>query len=643
MKRRLAVVLLATSLGSTSQVRAAIGPERAGADARTFLSGSAARFCSAPPSRLGPDALRLCPLADVAGCEPLARACAAAAAAPPEVSNKSGNFDWVAAIFGRFARAALWLMFGGLAAFAIALAIAAFRRARTDRALADARPQASAASVAGPAAAADADEPNAARLLGRAEALREAGRHEHALYIFLQAALAALDARRAIRLASGRTYGEYVRECREPSAREPLRELVREVDRVKFGGAAATSVASGLAAERAGRLVRAAATLAALTLALAACGSHERPRRTASEPAGTEVLEELLSRQGVTAGPLVGSLARLPMPSPGADADRAVLVDLERTPIDGPTALHLMEWAREGGVLVLLGRTDLWPAALGATSAASASLEVNTSMEVARDGDDEPSDADEPRASSVRYAGRLAAPAALSMDCGPFAASSPDENTLAWTGDGVAFASFCAVGAGAVLGVASDDLFTNIGLMHPGNAEVAFAIVARSHASDVRIAQPMDGIAPPSSPVASLARAGLGVGMWHALAASFLLFWAAGVRLSRAAEAQQTPRRAFVEHVEATGFLYARAGASGHALTAFARFAVERLRAAMPRAASGPVAFLAQRSGTPFEECDRICAAATNPPNPMATAAENLAELRRLTALYVRAMRRAAP
>jgi hypothetical protein len=629
-------------LGATSQARAAIGPERAGADARTFLSGSAARFCSAPPSRLGPDARRLCPLADVAGCEPLARACAEAAAAPPEVSRKSGNFDWLAATFGRFARAALWLMFGGLAAFAIALAMQAFRRARADRALADARPQASATSVAGPAAAADADESDAARLLGRAAALREAGRHEHALYIFLQAALAALDARRAIRLASGRTYGEYVRECREPSAREPLRELVREVDRVKFGGAAATSVASGLAAERAGRLVRAAATLAALTLALAACGSHERPRRTASDPAGTEVLEELLSRQGVTAGPLVGALARLPMPSPGAGAGRAVLVDLERTPIDEPTARHLIEWAREGGVLVLLGRIDLWPAALGATSAASTSVEVTTSVEVALD-DDEPSDPDDPRPRAVRYAGRLAAPAALSMDCGPGAGSSSDEHTLAWTGDGVAFASVCAVGAGAVVGVASDDVFTNIGLMHPGNAEVAFAIVARSHASDVRIAQPMDGIAPPSSPAASLARAGLGVGMWHALAASLLLFWSAGVRLSRAADAQQAPRRAFVEHVEATGFLYARAGASGHALTAFARFAVERLRAAMPRAASGPVAFLAQRSAAPFEDCDRLCAAATSPPDPRATAAENLAALRRLTALYVRAMRRAAP
>ena len=70
------------------------------------------------------------------------------------------------------------------------------------------------------------------------------------------------------------------------------------------------------------------------------------------------------------------------------------------------------------------------------------------------------------------------------------------------------------------------------------------------------------------------------------LVATLVLFFAVGVRLARPKPAAPPRRRAFAEHVEAVGALYARTRSAPHALAAYARFADERLRARMPRGTS---------------------------------------------------------
>ena len=73
-------------------------------------------------------------------------------------------------------------------------------------------------------------------------------------------------------------------------------------------------------------------------------------------------------------------------------------------------------------------------------------------------------------------------------------------------------------------------------------------------------------------------KAGLGLGLGHALFATLLLFIAVGARRTRALPAQVVERRAFVEHVEATGALWARTKLAAHALRSYGRWIEEQLR-----------------------------------------------------------------
>jgi hypothetical protein len=118
-----------------------------------------------------------------------------------------------------------------------------------------------------------------------------------------------------------------------------------------------------------------------------------------------------------------------------------------------------------------------------------------------------------------------------------------------------------------------------------------------------------------------------------------VLFLAVGIRLVRPRPTSPPPRRAFSEHVEATGALYANTHQASHALAAFARYARERVRAKLPRGVTDPAAFLAQRSGRPAEECARIwersmSATADAPPR-----GDELHVLKELSALYAAAIR----
>jgi hypothetical protein len=137
--------------------------------------------------------------------------------------------------------------------------------------------------------------------------------------------------------------------------------------------------------------------------------------------------------------------------------------------------------------------------------------------------------------------------------------------------------------------------------------------------------------------MASIDRAGLSLGVWHALAASLVLFAAVGARLSRPRAAAVASRRAFTEHVEATGLLYARARASAHALFVYARFAEDRLRKASPRGMTDVPTMLAQRTGQSLAECNDLYARVASPSPP---ARDDLDALRRFSALVARALGR---
>jgi hypothetical protein len=458
-----------------------------------------------------------------------------------------------------------------------------------------------------------------------------AGRLDAALFAYLGAALSALDHRGAIRLARHTTNGEYLRSCREDAARPPLRALVRDVDRVQFGGvppsaelvvdarARALAVVRG-AGNEPGAAVR-AATMALLVVMLGGCGWN--PMRGGDDPAGNELLVDVLEGQGADVSELATSLVKLPAAEAG---DAIVVVDTERTALDDETRAHLMRWVEAGGELVLAGRIGEWPADLGAKAAEGEGREVLFVSPVAT-------------GCSRTLHGKLASGAAMTWPSG----GVPDLATASLD-TGELYASVRAVGDGRVLAIASRDLLTNVGLAAPGNASMLVALLAaleppgKPPVRAFRIARAEQGVSPPSNPLAALVRVGLGPALAQGLVFALVLFAAVGTRQSRPTPEGPPRRRAFAEHVEATGALYARTRAAGHALAAYARYADERLRAKMPRG-SDPASFLALRSGADPDRTAALYARAMAARADDPKRGDELAMLRELSGLFAAATR----
>jgi hypothetical protein len=240
--------------------------------------------------------------------------------------------------------------------------------------------------------------------------------------------------------------------------------------------------------------------------------------------------------------------------------------------------------------------------------------------------DDNASKDDSPVYARTEQAGELAVERGVKF--------SGTAHPAAWFQDKTIYAAAASYGRGYLLGIATDELLTNAGLARPANAAVMIAMLSNADRQSFSIAEPDDGVAPPSTPLAAMMRAGMGVGMAHALVASIVLFLAAGIRLARPKPAAPPLRRAFSEHVEAVGALYARTRNAPHALAVYARFADERLRAYMPRHGTDLAAFLSSRARLPLDRCQRLWARASAAKAGARPAGDELAVLKELAAVY---------
>lgn len=568
-------------------------------------AGATYAFCTKPRRPMLPRHAELCPLADeVEGCAGFATACDERKAPEPPPS-------WLrllARVLAPLGKALVWIVVA-LAVVLVAVPIVlALRRAREKRQAPRALPATSTAVLAPPPAREEEAAADPEGTLARAGELARAGDGTGALALYLAASLAALARAGALRIARHRTNGDYVRACADPAAREPLREVVREVDLATFGERAPDAETVSRVAERATALVasaRKAAVVATMALAvlLAGCGGGAG---ALDDPSGTELPVDVLGRAGFRVERLGRSLASLPIPDAEAHAPmrEVVVVDVERVQLEDESRAHLLRWVESGGTVLLFGSPSLWPAELGAVATEGGDREV---VVVSASGDGV--------VSGVRLAGARG---------------------LAWTGarvlarsGGVTWAALAPRGRGDVVGAAGRELFTNVGVSRAANAAALVALASHAALAAARegageddeapetavlrarsavkllVAQPEDGVPPPSNPFASLVRAGLGTGTLHALLAAVVLFLAYGVRQARAAPAPAEARRAFTEHVEATGAYYARARAHAHALEAYGRFVLERLRARAPRGTS-PAAFLAHRAELPLAEAEAL-------------------------------------
>jgi hypothetical protein len=568
--------------------------------AKTAYESGNYAFCKTPPSPLGARGLRLCDLADeIDGCEGLQKACGSI---PPP--KQTSWLEHLAKAAGPIATVLLYVLVGAIVvAIAIPVVRALVKRRRENRLVrTKPSPDRHHAIVDAPVRTAEiADAEVALRL---ADDHRARGELDRALGLYLHASLSALDRRGAIRVARHRTNGEYVRSCVESVSRTPLREIVREVDAVQFGGAAPTDDAVQRVSARAKAIVRTAAVVLGILTLLGGCAAPP----PGSDPAGDELPIEVLRRNGFRVGKLESSLATMPIPDVDEGAP-VVIVDVERVALEDETQAHLMRWVEAGGVLVLFGHVEGWPIEIrpALDSATTRDLVVRTS-DPNGGLEDVEAEHDDQTGMPIHVTGARAA----------------RRDAFAWT-DATRVASLGSatyaakryVGKGIVLGIANDDLFTNLGARAKRNAAGLVTLVRSaahdlrrrviprhgddglSSLNDVRVAHMEDGVPPPANPFAALLAAGLGKGAWHALVASILLFLAYGIRHARPRPITRglETRRAFAEHVAATGAFYGRAHAHTHALAVYGRFLDARLRESMPRGDRGdrgdPAALLA--------------------------------------------------
>jgi hypothetical protein len=637
-----AALLLALMAVTAPAHAASLDPDRAQADVDAAMHDGDYPFCSDPREPLSWRARDLCPHAsEIPGCAGFEAACTKVTAPPkPPPSWLFRWLNWLPhslslpSFLGTLLQVLVWVLVAGLV-LAILLpvirAIARARREKADDEVEKTRPDAKAEERPVELPMTTDEE----ALLARANELARSGQYAPALQLYLAASLRALDKRGAVRIARDRTNGEYVRACGDAVAKPALRDIVGEVDRVQFGGQEASADGVTRAAQRALAIVRAApALLMALSLVfLLGCGGGSKVKlpRKGDDPAGGELFRDVLRRQGFEAKPLASALASLPLPKAG-ERTAAVVVDLERTDLDDDTRDHLVEWVDAGGVLVLAGNPYEWPKPFGATGAVSTGLHrVKARRLVSRGADEDEEDAaSEPVYGKTLQHGEVVSGAALGF--------SAATDRAAWFDDEMTYAAVLSHGRGFVLGIASDELMTNAGLARPGNAAVMVAILSNAGRTELRLADAEDGVSPPSTPIAALLRAGLGTGLAHAIAASIVLFLAVGVRMSRPRPAPPPRRRAFAEHVEAVGALYARTRDASHALTAYARFADERLRARMPRGTGDVAAFLSMRARVPLDTCRQLWTRAVQAKGGAPPLGDELAVLRDLTSVYSAAM-----
>jgi len=648
MRRRalLLVVTIAIVAAAGAPAFAALDPTHAQADVDDAMAKKAYPFCHAPHEPLSSRAIDLCPHASaIPDCAGFAAACAKAAAAKPP-SLPPWWMGWLSLppFIGLVAQVTVWVVIAALVIAILApIARGLMRLRRQDEpgAKEDIEPARAPALLELEEAMTLADEE---QLLARADQLTARGELQAALQLYLAASLRALDKRGAVRLAKDRTNGEYVRGCSDPSAKPALREIVREVDRVQFGGEDATQDAVGRAAHRAVAIVR-ALPVAMMLLVIMVCSlgcsgaSVPKPRVAGDDPAGDELVRDVLTRQAITVGSLETALSSMPLPHPG-ERTAAVIVDMDRTVIDDETREHLAAWVEEGGVLVLAGFPPSWLKDYGAGRASSSGPHKLTARRllaraVAPGSGEENDDEEDATEESAIYSRTEEHGEVISGD--GLKLGGPSER-IAWFDDGTTYAAVLTRGRGFVLGIVTNELLTNAGLARPGNAALLVAILASTSRTEMRFADADDGVSPPSTPIAAMLRAGLGMGLGHALVFTLVLFLAVGTRLSRPRPAAPPRRRAFAEHVEAVGALYARARSAPHALTAYARFADERLRARMPRGSSDIAAFLASRARMPLDACQRLWARAMQAKAGAPPIGDELAVLRELGAVYAAAM-----
>ena len=406
-------------------------------------------------------------------------------------------------------------------------------------------------------------ETDVQRLLKRARQAAARGDFDQAIADVYAAALRRLEGDGLLDLHSSHTNADHLRALRDhPELAATLRAIVGDVEQVQFG---ATRASASLFESLLARVLPLTARpLVALVLAVLAtwltpglawagdmAGSF-------SSPAGSRAVVELLRRHDIDVSYRLDELDSM-------EEDVGVIVLLSDAELEDSHWQAARQWVRTGGVLVLAGvfpdDDDDWAIVNVATSSTATRLSGAWQFEDRLAG----LDIQVPPGAALRVE-----PGGL--EALPMLVRDGDDEPL--------YALHGSLGRGEIIALADDHLLTNIALAVGDNGEAILRILKGR--GSIQLVTSWTG-AGASSPFEAVHRARLTPFIAQLLLLLALLFLWKGVAFGKLRDPLDTTRRRFADHVRAVGLQYTRARASAHALSAYARWALERLRERVPR------------------------------------------------------------
>ncbi len=444
-----------------------------------------------------------------------------------------------------------------------------------------------------------------ADLLAAAREALAAGRLDEAVLLARAAALRRLEEKEKLTLHRSRTDREYLRQLkRTPELHDPMKELIRTVEEVRFGKRAISADRAKHALSAAERLLAALmAALLAWTLA-----APEDALANRYESSGDAAIQPLFSQAGYEATWRLRGLGTLD------DQTHIVVLDLSRVELGAEDEVSLRKWCEDGGLLYVAGDASAIFPDLGVRFALPAGLAVNDA--------------------------RTRATAVPVLPTGPLYAWQNGKGVYWLTvdigGNDYGVVQALSVGLGGVISVADERLFWNGAMLVPANE--AFLIEAPYYGVDdglwnvpipAKLEVATRGGDDATTPWSSLKKAGLLPVALQLLLAGALLAWSRGWPFAPLRDLPTDGRTRFPEHVHAVAVHWMRRGASRRALSMGAAYWLARLGARALFEA-------ARRSGYAKGDAESLIAeledAAAHPEGPnQRTDLDRLEELWKLT------------
>jgi hypothetical protein len=582
--------------------------------AKAVLTSGDYAFCANPHYPLSEAEVRWCPLVGEKSeaCPTLPAACKRGATyfggyVAGEGDSKPWTIQWPKAHLGGIGSALFWtlvILGAFLVVYAIVKRSARFTPERKDTPEAADEPGVEPDDLGQKTLETDVE-----RLLARARRAAAEGRLLEATADAHAALLRQLEGEALIRVHPSSTNGDYVRELApHPALRSPVREIVRDVERLQFGHDAPSAGLVASVIERVTAVVRSRAprvrlgALGALSMFLlaAALGSCDPTGRGPWErtPLGNAAVVEFLTRSGFETHVRLQSFTHLPDPE-------TQLVLLPAVAMDPLTWQKLLDWVEGGGTLITTGQHGFLTTAPGFDIVDQ--LGLGTAARVSP-----------PLQASIGDV-HVAVPDGRALRVGPGQQDPDQPETVLARGDST-YAAELAMGEGKLVMFADDALFTNVSLATPDDAAFLVGMLLRGP-KRVEIAGELVGKSSPN-PVSSVKRSRLWPVMLQLTAFFLVLLLARGIAFGAPRDPAEGSRRRFGDHVRALGSSYQRARVARHASMLYATFALEKLRERVRTGQGKGIAHLADgiavRSGRPLGEVARVLVMAEDAREPAA-------------------------